>query len=120
MINLSEELLNKIKTDMTICDSMRWKSVSDYSCDYVGTLEFSENEMKLFAACKEWISYVKSHLVNSTEYLKLNQIGRFRGVRPERIYEKYKIYFRVSDYDESSWKDWFEEVDQNYKINGMD
>jgi hypothetical protein len=112
MIDLSDELLEKIKTEMIIDSSISWKHNDN---DHVGLLNFSDNEI-LFHECIEWMKLAKCHM-NALNFLRVDKIGRFKGVRPEG-HSGYDFHFRVAEYDEESWEDWFKPLKKDYKING--
>lgn len=115
---ISEKLREKIKVDMVINETANWK----FTDDHIGSLEFKEDEDDIFNECIEWAKNIHCDFPTSKNYLKVDKIGRFKGVRPwPRGYNPHikTIAFQVSEYEKESWQDWFIPTeDEDYSLTG--
>jgi hypothetical protein len=111
---VSEKLREKIKLNLIIDDTTCWK----YGNDHVAHLIFDDNEDDIMNECSNWVKTIRTDQPKSLNYLKVDRIGRFKGIRPID-YGKKVFVFQVEEYEKESWKDWFIELEPEYKLKGI-
>ena len=103
--DVSLELRNKIRQDMIIHKS---KSLAEGG-NHMGVIEFglSIKEEDLYQEAQTWIRLKNAYFRTSFNACRMSRIGRFYNLRPAQFKHR-KVYFDVEEYDDPSWRDWFD------------
>lgn len=102
--DVSLELRNKIRRDMRVLQQMQMGEI-----DYTGVLSFNNEERHLYDECQRWRKIIDTYFSTSYNCYRLSRVGRFKGVRPHKIYN-HTIKFQVSSYNPPTWEDWFDVI----------
>ncbi len=99
------ELRNKIRRDMRIVEGQHYPNPGGEHC---GILYFDKDkEFELFEECIIWKEMLDTYFKTSYNGGKAKKVGRFIGIKPEKIH-LYSVEFIVSTYKDPSWRDWFD------------
>lgn len=102
--DVSLELRNKIRKELTIVDNIYMRCHSNH----IGFLNFNfpEDEL-LYQECLIWKKLITKASEISSDCYMLERVGRYYGVRPHGI-GTYHVEFEVEYYEQESWRDWFD------------
>lgn len=104
MINISNELRNKIRKDLQIVNKCMPIRIYDA---YKADLYFNKEERPLLLEVQEWLKKKDTFFKTSYKTYKIN-CGRFKGVYPHCVYFYSGLAsFFVYDFEKESWEDWF-------------
>ena len=101
------ELRNKIRRELDILEDYITENGNS-----IARLKFTKEDIHLIEECKEWLNVIKRIFRCSYDAYRLENVGRFKGVKPIDVTDD-DVLFSVVSHSEPSWKDWFDLTGEN-------